>query len=979
MRRLQAAAKLAGILGLLLAPPLVLAAMAGNPLPAWPIDWGLVGDSLLTGTVATSTWLKVVAAAGWLAWAGLVAAVGVDLVAALSGRASKVRLAPVQALVATIVSLAGQLGAGSGWASPVAAHAAAPPAAVASYDGGTAHGEQVPDGMLVVEVVEGDSWAGFAQTAVGDAGAAQQLREANKGRDVDGRILSGDEAFVEAGWRLLVPAEMVAEPERAVPVALDPEPPPASGNDEVVVADGDSFWSIAEHTLREAHGAAPSDTETAIYWGDLVEMNLDRLEPPGDPDLIYPGQRMLLPPLDGAADEQQATAEQPPRSAEIPLPADAGSDAGGDGSLGEEDRAHNDTPSAEAAREPKGDPAGGRWQAAIDNGAEGASADAWDHPDSDDAGERTAWGVPVGLTAGAAAATLLAAGTVSLLRRRRRAALEQRPQGLRLPTPAPNVEAEVSRLEAATPPDDTLDDLVSLLCSIPEGVAAPLVTVTDGGEVTLLLADGAEVPEPPPPWAVADLAADGPIGWSARIGDRGPVRSIGLPLLVTAGRTGETNVLADFGAMGSLTVTGDDSAVRQRLRAITLEVAASRTAGPLEVVVVGDELLDTLDQVRLTDDPTAELAAAVAERDADVIAEDRVPRLLVCHEGTIAPRVPDGMGGLVAVIAGADAPDSGWVLEVAEERGWLRLPDGGRVELALPQVDPGLIDTELCRTDLDAAVPIEAGDGAGEQVVVSLPSVDEPRFVEVLLLGQVEIVRDGEMLEGLTPRTMELIAYLATHRHGITREQLEDAVWAGKAARPGSQRVKAAMAKARDALGEGPDGQLLVPRRQSATARPQLSDHVGTDLDRAFARLAAARQLPEAVRYREMTAALELVRGEPFAGLPVSWATDVVQRAITELQEAAFEAASYYRQNGEWDAAKTAIERGLLLCDPSEPLYLEWARLEVVRGRRDQVGRIWKQLRDRYADEADDVTATMTIPTAETELQFQQLLAGAGV
>lgn len=51
----------------------------------------------------------------------------------------------------------------------------------------------------------------------------------------------------------------------------------------------------------------------------------------------------------------------------------------------------------------------------------------------------------------------------------------------------------------------------------------------------------------------------------------------------------------------------------------------------------------------------------------------------------------------------------------------------------------------------------------------------------------------------------------------------------------------------------------------------------------------------------------------------------------------------------------------------------------LARGRRDQVGRVWKQLRDRYADEADDITATMTIPAAETELQFQQLLAGAGV
>lgn len=971
MRRLHAAAKLAGLGVLLFAPPLVLWVVADNPLPPWPIDWGLVSDALLTGAVATSTWLKAVAVVGWMAWTFLVLAVAVDLVAALRGQASRVRLAPVQALVATIVSLAGQVGAGGDWTAAVVPAPATAQVAAVSYDATDHLGERIPDGMHLVEVAEGDSWAGLAQTVVGDPSAASTIRDANVGRDVGGRVLTGDEAFVEAGWQLLVPTgDPVATDQVAKPV----HDQVATLPDVVVVAAGDSFWTIAEDVL-ETNGEAPTDAETAIYWGDLVEANLDRLEPPGDPDRIYPGQRFVLPPLD---------ADAPPASAPTPShpPAELMPDETGDGDP--VDSAETSTP--DVAGEVDGDlverealdrPADG-WRAAVD--------DPTSEPDSQvvvqddlDADDRNAWGIPRGLPAGLAGSALLAAGVATLLKRRRRAALEQRPQGLRLPTPAPDVSAQVSRLEVAAPPEEALDDLVMLLSSIPEGVLTPLVTVTDEGEVTLLFAEDAPVPEPPSPWQLADLAADAPVGWTARFGDRGPMRSIGLPLLTTLGRTGTRTVLADLGSMGALAVVGDDMEVRQRLRAFSLEVGTSRTAGPLEVVVVGDELLESVEQIRLVDDPTAELASAAEERDAGVIDEDRVPRLVVCHPGVTVPEVPGGLDGFVAVVASADLPNLRWTMQVSGDVGQLRFPDGGRVELTLPEVDPELVDAELRRTDLERAVPIEDDAREDAPVVVTMPTVDQPRFVEIRLLGQVELVREGQPVEGLTRKTLELLAYLATHRHGVTREQMEDAVWDGKAAKPGSQRVKAAMAKARDALGVGPDGELLVPRRRSATSRPELSEHVGTDLDRAFARLTAARQLPESLRYRELSAALELARGTPFAGLAVSWASDVAERAITELQEAALEAASYWRESGEWDAAKGAIERGLLLCDPSEVLYLEWARLEVARGRRDQVGRIWKQLRDRYADDADDITATMTIPTAETELQFQQLLAGAGV
>lgn len=56
----------------------------------------------------------------------------------------------------------------------------------------------------------------------------------------------------------------------------------------VLVAPGDSFWSLAE-------AAVGAPAEVAPYWRRLVAANRAALVDPANPDLIYPGQRFLLP------------------------------------------------------------------------------------------------------------------------------------------------------------------------------------------------------------------------------------------------------------------------------------------------------------------------------------------------------------------------------------------------------------------------------------------------------------------------------------------------------------------------------------------------------------------------------------------------------------------------------------------------------------------------------------------------------------
>jgi hypothetical protein len=74
--------------------------------------------------------------------------------------------------------------------------------------------------------------------------------------------------------------------------------PSGSGN-EVIVAPGDSFWSIAAAAVGAATPGAPTEARIASYWRSLVAANHDRLVVPGEPDLLHPGQRLRLPAIGG--------------------------------------------------------------------------------------------------------------------------------------------------------------------------------------------------------------------------------------------------------------------------------------------------------------------------------------------------------------------------------------------------------------------------------------------------------------------------------------------------------------------------------------------------------------------------------------------------------------------------------------------------------------------------------------------------------
>ena len=92
----------------------------------------------------------------------------------------------------------------------------------------------------------------------------------------------------------IVVSETATGVEAPVPVRLPFAHSRPSHGDTVIVHEGDHLWKIARRRLEEVIGAAVTSRQIAAYWRSLIDHNIDRLRS-GDPDLIYPGEVIVLP------------------------------------------------------------------------------------------------------------------------------------------------------------------------------------------------------------------------------------------------------------------------------------------------------------------------------------------------------------------------------------------------------------------------------------------------------------------------------------------------------------------------------------------------------------------------------------------------------------------------------------------------------------------------------------------------------------
>lgn len=70
----------------------------------------------------------------------------------------------------------------------------------------------------------------------------------------------------------------------------------ASADKVVTVVSGDHLWKISDRHLTSVLGRDALDREVSPYWRQVIDVNRHTIRS-GDPNLIFPGELITLPPF----------------------------------------------------------------------------------------------------------------------------------------------------------------------------------------------------------------------------------------------------------------------------------------------------------------------------------------------------------------------------------------------------------------------------------------------------------------------------------------------------------------------------------------------------------------------------------------------------------------------------------------------------------------------------------------------------------
>ncbi len=839
------------------------------------------------------------------------------------------------------------------------------------------------------------------------------------------------------GWSIrlpVTPAAPASEPEAHTPESAqlagasggptsqpvtraEPGPAPAepAAAGEVTVVVGDDFWKLAERELSERLTRAPTTGEIVPYWRQLVEANRTRLAPPGDPNLIYPGQRFVTPPVVVPTPAAPpASPAAPPARPPAPVPAPP--------PVLEPPAPPASSAPPSRSGEPVPAPAPG--SDATRPGDRGDVADTTGPPDpgqpsaptspaptpATESGDTVSELVrPVGLAGGGVAL----AGLVLLLDRRRRAQQRHRRRGRRIAVPPPRLAQSESELRAGA--DIAAARLVDVALRAAAagcgstGLPALRWVEATADFVLLILAS----PASPPPPGFSAASTD---RWRTAVPPAELARFAGAaaspaPTLVSVGITDDgADLLVEFEASGVATVSGPVEVATGFLRALAVAAATVPWSEQPQVLLAGmSGELCALPWVTASPSLTdaLETAEAHAERTATALGATQAS---TTAQARAAGAVPDAWDPLVVVSAcephdlddrrlttlaerphhavavvtppGATAPPGRSF--VLDEAGLLRI-DGVDATVharLLDETDARVVvevlDIAARRDDIPPAedtpttrgAPAETERPAGPGC---LDALRDDLDVVVRVLGEVEAVRIGAAgaEERLTPerqKGLEALTYLALRESAVDREDLEITLFPTGA--NATKTFHNTVSAARRLVGDD----LFPP---STGGRYELSDRVVTDYGLFCDLVARAEDIDDATRAAAVLhEALGLVRGEPFTGVGRSygWVSSHRGMIVAQVVDAAEELAEVRLATGNWRSAEWAARQGLLAFPCDERMYRLLMR--TAAGNLPGVNRAFRELCDAVADPDSGVEPDDTIHP-ETVALLEQLTGSA--
>lgn len=197
----------------------------------------------------------------------------------------------------------------------------------------------------------------------------------------------------------------------------------------------------------------------------------------------------------------------------------------------------------------------------------------------------------------------------------------------------------------------------------------------------------------------------------------------------------------------------------------------------------------------------------------------------------------------------------------------------------------------------------------------------------IRLFGPVEVVgAHGPVEQSKRASLTEMLAYMHL-RPGARDTDFCADLWPGRRI-AASTRLTAA-SKARRWLGVDHREVHYLPRADGMTGGYTLRDEVRSDWS-LIRRVAASRK---DMTVQQLAAALKLVRGKPFEGVPrdrYSWTSVIHEQMVQDVVDVAHELAERALDAGDTETALWATERGLVADPIPEQLWRD--RLMAARG-----------------------------------------------
>lgn len=236
-----------------------------------------------------------------------------------------------------------------------------------------------------------------------------------------------------------------------------------------------------------------------------------------------------------------------------------------------------------------------------------------------------------------------------------------------------------------------------------------------------------------------------------------------------------------------------------------------------------------------------------------------------------------------------------------------------------------------------------AAEHEGERSSPGAPDrASDGATIRISLLGPFRI--DGVQHTGLRSACEQLIAYLALHQRGATRDQLIVAIWPDEDPQKARQRFWQNVSDARSLL----NGALLSKRGHYTLDHHKIT--VDTDELEQLLAQASTTDEPKAQR-PTLERALRLFRGEPLAGWDYIWAEDEMRRLRSTHTELLERTGHARLVTGDAHGALQAAQQGLGLDSYNEGLWRLAMQAEGRLGLRDSVSQRYQQLRSMLDDQ----------------------------